>query len=354
MNYCTLGFNGERIDPVSGTTHLGNGYRTYDPILMRFNCPDSMGPFGAGGINPYAYCDGDPFNRADPSGHTSTGQWIGMGVSLVFGFTLGILTAGAAMPAVLSLMAIVAGDAVIGVETELVAAAVDGQRVNWTSLGIAAGGAAVASLLGFGASRLISKAGHFVGDWQYRLRHAGSCLSTSKRASLDVGSSAQVRKLLQLNRETRLFSPRESVAYEYQEIASSENVYKLEFHPQHVGKYIATNLTETKGIYPEGVFSFVIRADRKDDVLIGKVPNIPGRSLSPTEIAGHTSMTRDIPGSDPVDVYYAGEITFGHGNLIRWNNTSGHYKPSATWAGRNVEPGVKKLLPMSKFVEDFF
>ncbi|WP_039669716.1 RHS repeat domain-containing protein [Coxiella burnetii] len=36
-----LGFNGERLDPVSGTYHLGNGYRAYNPILMRFNCQDS-------------------------------------------------------------------------------------------------------------------------------------------------------------------------------------------------------------------------------------------------------------------------------------------------------------------------
>lgn len=53
------GFNGERIDPVSGTYHLGNGYRAYNPTLMRFNCPDSLSPFRAGGINPYAYCAGD-------------------------------------------------------------------------------------------------------------------------------------------------------------------------------------------------------------------------------------------------------------------------------------------------------
>lgn len=63
-----LGFNGERIDPVNRMYNLGHGYRTYNPILMRFNCPDSMSPFGAGGINPYAYCSGDPINHTDPSG----------------------------------------------------------------------------------------------------------------------------------------------------------------------------------------------------------------------------------------------------------------------------------------------
>ncbi|TOL43710.1 hypothetical protein CGH97_25140, partial [Vibrio parahaemolyticus] len=63
-----LGLNGERIDPITGVYHLGNGYRAYNPCLMRFHCPDSLSPFGKGGINPYAYCAGDPINRIDPSG----------------------------------------------------------------------------------------------------------------------------------------------------------------------------------------------------------------------------------------------------------------------------------------------
>lgn len=64
-----LGFNGERPDPTSGRYLLGNGYRAYNPVLMRFNSPDSLSPFGLGGINAYAYCLGDPINRLDPTGH---------------------------------------------------------------------------------------------------------------------------------------------------------------------------------------------------------------------------------------------------------------------------------------------
>lgn len=63
------GFNGERQDPLSRATHLGNGYRAYSPALRRFTCPDSESPFGEGGINPYVYCDHDPVNNTDPSGH---------------------------------------------------------------------------------------------------------------------------------------------------------------------------------------------------------------------------------------------------------------------------------------------
>jgi len=66
-----LGFNGERPDPVTGHYLLGNGYRAFNPVLMRFNSPDSWSPFGEGGLNAYGYCVGDPINRLDPNGHFS-------------------------------------------------------------------------------------------------------------------------------------------------------------------------------------------------------------------------------------------------------------------------------------------
>jgi len=63
-----LGFNGERPDPVTGHYLLGNGYRAFNPVLMRFNSPDSWSPFGKGGLNAYAYCAGDPVNYEDRTG----------------------------------------------------------------------------------------------------------------------------------------------------------------------------------------------------------------------------------------------------------------------------------------------
>ena len=65
------GFNGERPDPVTRHYHLGNGYRQFNPVLMRFNSPDSMSPFGKGGFNAYSYCGADPINRSDPTGHSA-------------------------------------------------------------------------------------------------------------------------------------------------------------------------------------------------------------------------------------------------------------------------------------------
>ncbi|WP_130908476.1 RHS repeat-associated core domain-containing protein [Pseudomonas sp. Sample_16] len=63
-----LGFNGERPDPVTGCYLLGNGYRAFNPVLMRFNSPDPLSPFKEGGLNCYSYCEGDPINHLDPTG----------------------------------------------------------------------------------------------------------------------------------------------------------------------------------------------------------------------------------------------------------------------------------------------
>ncbi|WP_335944598.1 RHS repeat-associated core domain-containing protein [Pseudomonas sp. G166] len=70
-----LGFNGERPDGITGHYLLGNGYRAFNPVLMRFNSPDNWSPFGPGILNSYAYCLGDPINRRDDNGHLPT-TWI--------------------------------------------------------------------------------------------------------------------------------------------------------------------------------------------------------------------------------------------------------------------------------------
>lgn len=66
-----LAFNGQRFDLIARGYALGNGYRTYSPSLARFCSPDTLSPFSNGGLNAYSYCEGDPVNRIDPSGHFS-------------------------------------------------------------------------------------------------------------------------------------------------------------------------------------------------------------------------------------------------------------------------------------------
>ncbi|GLO57264.1 sugar-binding protein [Pseudomonas putida] len=72
--HSALGYNGEALDPDSGWYLLGNGYRAYNPALMRFNSPDALSPFGEGGLNYYGYCQGNPVTFRDPTGHYSIGN----------------------------------------------------------------------------------------------------------------------------------------------------------------------------------------------------------------------------------------------------------------------------------------
>lgn len=68
-----LGFNGEARERALGWYLLGRGYRAYNPSLMRFHSPDTLSPEIAG-INPYAYCSGNPVNWRDPTGHYGQGH----------------------------------------------------------------------------------------------------------------------------------------------------------------------------------------------------------------------------------------------------------------------------------------
>ncbi|WP_251862442.1 RHS repeat-associated core domain-containing protein [Clostridium sp. Marseille-Q2269] len=95
-------YAGERLDSINNLYHLGNGERAYDPILMRFLQPDNLSPFDGGGINPYAYCLGDPINFTDPSGHISfstTMSWVGIGLGAIGTIASSIATFGIAAAA---------------------------------------------------------------------------------------------------------------------------------------------------------------------------------------------------------------------------------------------------------------
>jgi RHS repeat-associated protein len=68
-----LGFCGYWRDERMAEYPLGNGYRVFSVGLMRFRSPDVASPFGEGGVNSYAYCNGDPINKLDRTGRAGTG-----------------------------------------------------------------------------------------------------------------------------------------------------------------------------------------------------------------------------------------------------------------------------------------
>ncbi|MFJ3523590.1 RHS repeat domain-containing protein [Pseudomonas sp. NPDC090203] len=114
-----FGFAGQRREPLTGWQILGD-YRPYDPVLMCFLSPDSQSPFGAGGINPYAYCAGDPVNRIDPDGHS----WVNYALAGV-GLAIGIASAIAGFGALLTVGASIcyAGSAALTPSAMMVLAA---------------------------------------------------------------------------------------------------------------------------------------------------------------------------------------------------------------------------------------
>ncbi|WP_043695093.1 RHS repeat-associated core domain-containing protein [Luteibacter sp. 9133] len=86
------GFAGEaRDDDIDGYM-LGD--RPYSPRLQRFLCPDRASPFGAGGLNRYAYCAGDPVNRIDPGGN-AWWDWLGAALGIIGAVVATVATGGA-------------------------------------------------------------------------------------------------------------------------------------------------------------------------------------------------------------------------------------------------------------------
>ncbi|KAL7911629.1 hypothetical protein GGI35DRAFT_468131 [Trichoderma velutinum] len=140
----SIGFNGQWRDPVTGWYHLGNGYRVYNPVLMRFHSPDSWSPFTSGEINPYAYCLGDPVNRVDPSGHwgffKKIGNWFKKNWKMVVGTVLavaasivvGVMTAGLSVAAQIG--ASIAVGAVVEAGWGAASKAIDGEPITFGSV----------------------------------------------------------------------------------------------------------------------------------------------------------------------------------------------------------------------------
>ncbi|RRU23522.1 RHS repeat-associated core domain-containing protein [Stenotrophomonas sp. 278] len=83
-----IGYNGELHETDGRWQLLGNGYRAFNPLLLRFQSPDDVSPFDVGGLNAYSYCGNDPANHLDPSGHWMMGAGaiaLGLGAATAVG-----------------------------------------------------------------------------------------------------------------------------------------------------------------------------------------------------------------------------------------------------------------------------
>ncbi|MBE8596693.1 hypothetical protein [Xenorhabdus sp. BG5] len=126
--------------------------------------------------------------------------------------------------------------------------------------------------------------------------------------------------------------------------ADDSNIYELRFHPTEWGRYLLINMVTQEETTPIGCYVFVNRIDEPGIIRMAKFPTY-----------GHSSLTyyhyqrQGESFDDNIAVYYAGKAEFGlGGELKRWTNDSGHYKPPSDLS-RNFIPYVSRLLPMNLF-----
>ncbi|HBA9837911.1 TPA: hypothetical protein J1487_004916 [Escherichia coli] len=121
----------------------------------------------------------------------------------------------------------------------------------------------------------------------------------------------------------------------YQTPASENQIYELRKHGE---RYFVYNRVSNTMHTPHGVYIFVIRTWEPGKVYCAPIG----------KIGGHTSMTRD-KSLNVGRVFFAGELLFQNGGLICWNNGSGHYRPEAVLAQKNLLPFVSLILPKHLF-----
>ena len=218
-NGARFGFNGELKD-ISDPNYypLGNGTRGFMAGVGRFLSSDTY-YMSSGEINPYAYCDADPVNAADPSGHRLFKAIIGLVVA-VAATVLAVATGGSA----------------------LVVAA-----------GVAAGITAIASSsLRIGAEIAAKKGNTELANKLLISSTAFAVVSTVLSVGKAAGSSAKVLK-------TRsAFKPKNKGAtfknfLNDNDAISFKTRHKINFHPKSSQQASTEMLREVK-VRPDGIF----------------------------------------------------------------------------------------------------
>lgn len=177
VDVARTGYAGEVVQETLGWYILGR--RFFIPWLRRFISPDSLSPFGAGGLHRYGYCACDPINHIDPSGRASFG-WLSKLLGQLTGMAKTAAHAMAAITPTTAFTALSSAVQVVSVSVGIGAAAAsalgDAQAagiLGWIAAGgVAATGLGVAAqALGQGTRTPLDKNG---------ARHVGAGLTADR------------------------------------------------------------------------------------------------------------------------------------------------------------------------------
>jgi RHS repeat-associated protein len=230
--FSLAGFNGEQLDPVTGLYLLGNGYRAYSPTLMRFLAPDSMSPFGAGGLNAYSYCLGDPVNRVDPTGHISWQSILGIGLS-IFGVVASVLTMGAATPWAAAALGLAVASGLAGIASEVVNELAPGSQageiLGWISFGL--GLASLGAGLAAGAKAAVNAGRKMASAFSKGLSPDGKDTAKAAKHFKKPGKGARTAaKRAKAPRETVPDEPWQLIGAEVENVHKNHQPMALEFY----------------------------------------------------------------------------------------------------------------------------
>ena len=218
-NGARIGFNGELKD-ISDPNYypLGNGTRGFMAGVGRFISSDTY-YMSSGEINPYAYCDADPVNAADPSGHSFIANFLGL-VAGVVGLVGAVFTGGSSL---------------------VVAAGVIG--------GICAVGSAS---LGFAADAVAKKGNtdlaNKLGIASFSLGIIGAVLSFGSTVG-SVGKVTKTRSMFKPGKKGKTFAKflNENDAISY------KTEHSIKFKPKSRSFNVTNDLREVK-VKPDGIF----------------------------------------------------------------------------------------------------
>ena len=170
VRYTYDAWGNHAVEPVSSTyTTLANlnpfryrGYyydtetelyflktRYYDPEIGRFMTIDGieyLDPETINGLNLYAYCGNNPVMCVDPNGN-AWWHWLVAGIAIALAVVVSVVSCGTAVPVLVG-AAIGAGvSAAWNVGTQLVSNGGNFAAINWSNVGMAALGGAVAGAI---------------------------------------------------------------------------------------------------------------------------------------------------------------------------------------------------------------